>query len=163
MSDDVLDSALILAAGLGERMRPLTTHTPKPLLRCGGKRLIEWHLEALARAGFSRAIINISHLAEQFEPALGDGSRWGLRILYSHEGAIPLETGGGIWHALPLLQREQFLVVNGDVFCDVDFAHWRAPPTSLARLLLVDNPPQHPVGDFHLDKRGQVFAKAHRN
>jgi len=159
MSDDVLDSAMILAAGLGERMRPLTTHTPKPLLRCGGKRLIEWHLEALARAGFSRVIINISHLAEQFEPALGDGSRWGLTILYSHEGAIPLETGGGIWHALPVLQREQFLLVNGDVFCDVDFANWRAPPAGLARLLLVDNPPQNPEGDFHLDQVGQVFAE----
>lgn len=159
MSEALLDSAIILAAGLGERMRPLTTHTPKPLLHCGGKRLIEWHLEALARAGFSRVVINICHLAEQFEPALGDGSRWGLDIQYSHEGAIPLETGGGIWHALPALQREQFLVVNGDVVCDVDFAHWRSPATALARLMLVDNPAQHPNGDFRLDASGQVCAE----
>lgn len=161
MSGNLLDSAIILAAGRGERMRPLTTHTPKPLLTCGGKRLIEWHLVSLARAGFERVVINTSHLSEQFAPALGDGSRWGLKIYYSQEGSIPLETGGGIYHALPLLQREQFLVVNGDVFCDVDFSVWRSPITGMAKLLLVDNPSQHPHGDFSLCDTGLVTDDGH--
>lgn len=145
-----IEVAFILAAGRGERMRPLTDVTPKPLLRVGGKRLIEWHLEALAKAGVRRVVINIAHLADCFEPALGDGTRYGLSIRYSRE-AERLETGGGLLNALPLLDAPRFLLVNGDVFCDVDYARFALAPNDLAQLLLVDNPPQHPRGDFHLD------------
>ena len=109
-------SALIFAAGRGERMRPLTEHTPKPLLEAGGKRLVEWHLEALARAGIREVVLNLSHLAAQFPPALGDGSRWNLRIRYSEEGPEPLETGGGMLRALPLLGTAPFIALNGDIW-----------------------------------------------
>ena len=95
--------ALVFAAGLGERMRPLTDTTPKPLLRVGGKRLVEWHLEKLAALGVRDVVLNTSWLAAQFPQALGDGARWGLRITYAYEGRTPLETGGGMWNALPLL------------------------------------------------------------
>ncbi len=142
--------ALILAAGRGERMRPLTDATPKPLLKVGGKRLIEYHLAALARAGVREVVINTSHLAEQFPAALGDGARWGLRIQYSYEGPQPLETGGGMLHALPLLGSTPFIAVNADIYCDVDFSILPQAPAGLAHLLLVDNPPQHPDGDFVL-------------
>lgn len=145
----VVEVAFILAAGRGERMRPLTDTTPKPLLAVGGKRLIEWHLEALARAGVRRAVINTAHLAECFEPALGDGAHYGLSIRYSRE-TERLETGGGLLKALPLLDAQRFLLVNGDVFCDVDYARFALAPNDLAQLLMVDNPPQHPRGDFHL-------------
>ena len=114
--------ALILAAGLGERMRPLTDHTPKPLLSVGGKPLIAWHLEKLAACGIEEVVINISWLAERFPRALSDGADWGLRVRYSHEGQTPLETGGGMLHALPLLGDAPFLLVNGDIWTDVDFA-----------------------------------------
>jgi MurNAc alpha-1-phosphate uridylyltransferase len=148
--------ALIFAAGLGERMRPLTDHTPKPLLEVAGKPLIVWHLEKLAAAGVHYVVINTSHLAEQFPDTLGDGSRWGLRIRYAYEGATPLETGGGMLNALPLLGHEPFIAVNGDIWTDADFAALPAAPIGLAHLLLVDNPPQHPRGDFALDAHGIV-------
>lgn len=150
--------ALIFAAGLGERMRPLTDHTPKPLLPVGGKPLIEWHLEKLAAAGVHYVVINTSHLADQFPDALGDGSRWGLRIRYAYEGPTPLETGGGMLNALPLLGSEPFIAVNGDIWTDADFTALPAEPAGLAHLLLVDNPPQHPAGDFVLDAQGIVHG-----
>lgn len=148
--------ALIFAAGLGERMRPLTEHTPKPLLPVGGKPLIAWHLEKLAAAGVHYVVINTSHLAEQFPAALGDGSRWGLRIRYAYEGPAPLETGGGMLNALPLLGPEPFLVVSGDVWCDADFAALPAEPRGLAHLLMTGNPAHHPRGDFRLDAEGRL-------
>jgi N-acetyl-alpha-D-muramate 1-phosphate uridylyltransferase len=148
--------ALIFAAGLGERMRPLTDYTPKPLLEVGGKPLIVWHLEKLAAAGVHYVVINTSHLAEQFPDTLGDGSRWGLRIRYAYEGTTPLETGGGMLNALPLLGSEPFIAVNGDIWCDADFAALPSEPAGLAHLLLVDNPAQHPHGDFALDTQGIV-------
>ncbi len=152
--------ALIFAAGLGERMRPLTDHTPKPLLEAGGKPLIVWHLEKLAAADVRYVVINTSHLAGQFPAALGDGARWGLRIRYAYEGATPLETGGGMLNALPLLGREPFLAINGDVWSDVDFACLPAEPRGLAHLLMVDNPAQHPDGDFTLGDDGRLLDRA---
>lgn len=141
--------AMILAAGRGERMRPLTDHTPKPLLVAGGKPLIVHHLERLARAGFRDLAVNHAHLGDRIEAALGDGSRWGVQITYSPE-ATALETGGGIFRALPLLGPGPFLVVNGDVWTDLDFSHLALPTGNLAHLILVDNPPHHPHGDFYL-------------
>jgi MurNAc alpha-1-phosphate uridylyltransferase len=148
--------ALVFAAGLGERMRPLTDTTAKPLLQVGGKRLIEWHLEKLAAIGIDEVVINTSWLADQFPLALGDGSRWGLRIRYSYEGTTPLETGGGMWHALPLLGDAPFLLVNGDIWTDFDFAHLPAEPDGLAHLVMVDRPAQATHGDFALDRDGHV-------
>ena len=138
---------MILAAGRGERMRPLTDHTPKPLLKVGGKSLIVWHLERLAQAGFKEVVINHAHLGKQIEEALGDGSQYGLHITYSPEAAA-LETAGGIANALSLLGDAPFLVVNGDVFADVDFLLLKLQMPNLAHLVMVDNPPQHPQGDF---------------
>jgi MurNAc alpha-1-phosphate uridylyltransferase len=146
--------ALIFAAGLGERMRPLTDHTPKPLLPVGGKPLIVWHLEKLAAIDVHYVVINTSHLAEQFPETLGDGSRWGLRIRYAYEGPTPLETGGGMLNALDLLGPEPFIVVSGDVWTDASFADLPHQPTGLAHLLMVDNPAHHPHGDFRLDDQG---------
>jgi N-acetyl-alpha-D-muramate 1-phosphate uridylyltransferase len=143
-------NALIFAAGRGERMRPLTDHTPKPLLDVGGKPLIAWHLEKLAALGVRDVVINTSHLAEQFPATLGDGATWGLRIHYSYEGPQPLETGGGMLHALPLLGGEAFIAVNGDIWTDYDFTRLPRNPSALAHLVMVDNPPQHPRGDFVL-------------
>ena len=148
--------ALILAAGRGERMRPLTDHTPKPLLPVGGKPLIAWTLEKLAAAGYGQVVINTSHLAEQFHAALGDGSRWGLAIRYACEGPVALETGGGMLHALPLLGGGSFLAINGDVWCDMDLAALPVTPDGLAHLVLVDNPAHHAHGDFALDAGGLV-------
>ncbi len=142
--------ALILAAGFGTRMRPLTDITPKPLLDAGGKPLIVWHLERLAAIGVQDVAINTAHLAERFPQVLGDGSRWGLRIHYAHEGTTPLETGGGMLHALPWLGEAPFLAVNGDIWCDFDLARLDTEPRGLAQLVMVDNPPHHPEGDFHL-------------
>jgi len=145
--------AMILAAGRGERMRPLTDHTPKPLLKVGGKPLIVWHIERLAQAGFREIVINHAHLGAQIEQALGNGAQWNVSIQYSPE-AVALETAGGIANALPLLGDAAFCVVNGDVFTDYDFAqlHAQVKPVcagqALAHLVLVDNPPQHPQGDF---------------
>jgi len=146
--------ALIFAAGLGERMRPLTDYTPKPLLQAGGKPLIVWHLEKLAAAGVHYVVINTSHLAAQFPDTLGDGSRWGLRIRYAYEGPTPLETGGGMLNALPLLGAEPFLAISGDIWCDADLAGLPSEPAGLAHLLMVDNPAHHPEGDFALDAQG---------
>jgi MurNAc alpha-1-phosphate uridylyltransferase len=148
--------ALIFAAGLGERMLPLTRHTPKPLLQVGGKPLIVWHLEKLAAAGVHYVVINTSHLAEQFSDTLGDGSRWGLRIRYAYEGTTPLETGGGMLNALPLLGTEPFIAVNGDIWCDADFSTLPVEPPGLAHLLMIDNPAHHPHGDFVLDAHGTL-------
>jgi MurNAc alpha-1-phosphate uridylyltransferase len=142
--------ALIFAAGLGERMRPLTDHTPKPLLRVGGKPLIEWHLEKLATAGVRYVVINTSHLAEQFPASLGDGSRWGLRIRYAYEGPTPLETGGGMLNALPLLGSEPFIALSADIYSDYDYASLPAEPEGLAHLVMVPNPEWHAAGDFVL-------------
>ncbi|WP_137974822.1 N-acetylmuramate alpha-1-phosphate uridylyltransferase MurU [Pseudomonas sp. F(2018)] len=150
--------AMILAAGKGERLRPLTLHTPKPLVRAGGIPLIEFHVRALAAAGFSELVINHAWLGQQIEDYLGDGSRFGLRIVYSAEGE-PLETGGGIFKALPLLGEEPFLVVNGDIWTDYDFAALRRPLQGLAHLVLVDNPVHHPSGDFRLQS-GRVADAA---
>lgn len=151
--------ALIFAAGKGERMRPLTERTPKPLLAVGGKPLIEWHLEKLAAAGIVEVVINIAWLADRFEPALGDGSRWGLRLHYSYEGAEPLETGGGMLQALRWLGDEPFLAVNGDIWCDHDFASLPTQPPGLVHLVMVDNPVQHPGGDFALDDEGRLHSE----
>ncbi|MFC3650581.1 N-acetylmuramate alpha-1-phosphate uridylyltransferase MurU [Dyella humi] len=148
--------ALIFAAGLGERMRPLTNHTPKPLLQVHGKPLIVWHLEKLAAMGVNYVVINTSHLAEQFPETLGDGSRWGVRIRYAYEGTTPLETGGGMLHALPLLGPEPFLVVSGDVWTDADFGLLPTEPDGVAHLLMVDNPEHHSQGDFALDDHGKL-------
>lgn len=148
--------AMILAAGRGERMRPLTAATPKPLLRAGGKALIEYHLEALARAGMREVVVNVGHLGGQIEAALGDGGRYGVRIQYSREDAAILDTGGGILNALPLLGDAPFLVVNGDVYADYPFEQLPAAPAGLAHLVLVPNPPQHPGGDFAL-RDGRVI------
>ncbi|MFJ4344497.1 N-acetylmuramate alpha-1-phosphate uridylyltransferase MurU [Pseudomonas sp. NPDC089401] len=141
--------AMILAAGKGERMRPLTLHTPKPLVPVAGQPLIEYHLRALAGAGFTEVVINHAWLGQQIEDHLGDGSRFGLSIRYSPEGE-PLETGGGIFKALPLLGDEPFALINGDVWTDFDFARLRAPLPGLAHLVLVDNPGHHGRGDFRL-------------
>lgn len=155
--------AMILAAGRGERMRPLTDHTPKPLLPVGGKPLIVWHIERLRAAGFTELVINHAHLGRRLEDALGDGSAFGVRIAWSPE-ATALETAGGIRHALPLLGEEPFVVINGDVFCDADFAALRAATQSLraegplAHLLLVDNPAHHTEGDFRLAADGHIHA-----
>ena len=143
--------AMLLAAGRGERMRPLTDHTPKPLLAVGGRPLIAWHLAALERAGVREVIINLSWLGAQIRAALGDGREFGVQIRYSEEGSPPLETGGGIFQALPLLGPAPFLVVNGDTFTDIDLSALRLAAGADARLVLVPNPPQHPQGDFGLD------------
>lgn len=145
--------AMILAAGKGERMRPLTLHTPKPLLPVAGRALIEYHIGALAAAGITELVINHAWLGEQVEQALGDGSRYGVRIAYSAE-TEPLETGGGILKALPLLGDEPFIVVNGDIWTDYDFSRLRVSASSLAHLVLVDNPSHHPQGDFSLVEGG---------
>ncbi len=177
--------AMILAAGRGERMRPLTDFTPKPLLKVGGKPLIVWHLERLAKAGFTEIVINHAHLGEQIEQALGNGAQWSLNIQYSPE-KIALETAGGIANALHLLGDKPFLAVNGDTFTDFDFSALAAPPQAglaetyplaglvghlafpsewlgreaavincLAHLVLVNNPQQHPNGDFAIEFKSQ--------
>jgi len=145
--------AMVLAAGRGERMRPLTDAQPKPLLRVGGKRLIEYHLERLSAAGFREVVINTGWLGDKIEETLGNGGQFGLAITYSHERPEALETGGGIFNALPLLGSAPFLLVNGDVWTDIDFGALRRdpPPGSLAHLVFVRNPPQHPRGDFVLE------------
>ncbi len=153
--------AMILAAGRGERLRPLTDHTPKPLLKAGGKALIVHLIERLVSAGFDEIVINYAHLGEQFPATLGDGSRWGAKISYSPELSGGLETAGGIIHALPLLGEQPFLVVNGDIWTDMDFADFRHVLTNgnLCHLLLVPNPPQHPAGDFYLDDHNKLHAE----
>ena len=151
--------ALILAAGRGERMRPLTDATPKPLLKAGGKRLIEWQIEALARAGVQDIVINTAHHPRQFEEALGDGARYAVRLSYSREGERAedaLETLGGIVRALPLLGAGAFAVVSGDIVTGFDYRSLAGPAACIdsgaadAHLVLVDNPPFHPRGDMGL-------------
>lgn len=151
--------AMILAAGKGERLRPLTLHTPKPLVQAGGTPLIEYHIRALAKAGFTELVINHAWLGEQIEAYLGAGDRFGVSIRYSAEGE-PLETGGGIHRALPLLGDQPFAVVNGDIWTDYDFAALALPPERLAHLVLVDNPAHHPAGDFALAEGNIVEGEA---
>ncbi len=143
--------AMILAAGRGERLRPLTDTLPKPLIEVRGKPLIGWHLERLAAAGFRDVVINVSHLGDLIESAIGDGRRWEVTISWSREAA-PLETAGGIAHALSLLGAEPFLLVNADVYCEVPFAALRQIQLGgrLGHLILVPNPPFRPEGDFSL-------------
>lgn len=148
--------AMILAAGLGTRMRPLTDRCPKPLLPVAGKPLLVHHLERLAAAGIREVVINVSYRAEQIIEALGDGSAFGVAIAWSREEA-PLETGGGIHRALPLLGESPFLLVNGDIWCDLDPASLPTLDDDLAHLVLVDNPEHHPRGDFHLTPGGRVL------
>jgi MurNAc alpha-1-phosphate uridylyltransferase len=147
---------MILAAGHGKRMRPLTATTPKPLLQVGGKPLLQYHIEALVAAGLVDIVINTAWLAEQIVAFVGDGSQFGARITLSPEGT-PLETAGGILRALPLLGEGRFVVVNGDIWTDYDFASLRRiDPAVTAHLVLVPNPPQHPTGDFCLNEAGVV-------
>ncbi|WP_324779333.1 N-acetylmuramate alpha-1-phosphate uridylyltransferase MurU [Thiobacillus sedimenti] len=152
-----MKTAMILAAGRGERMRPLTDRTPKPLLVVGGKPLIVWHIERLRAAGFTHIVINHAHLGEQIEAALGNGAAFGVSIEYSRE-ASALETAGGIATALPLIGADAFAVVNGDIYCEYDFSRLAEPLALLAagrdaaHLVLVDNPAHHPQGDFVLDR-----------
>ncbi len=150
-----MKKAMILAAGRGERMRPLTDTTPKPLLEAGGKRLIEYHLQHLQQAGIEEVVINHAWLGEKIEAALGDGSRYGLQIHYSPE-AEALETAGGIIQALPLLGSAPFLVINGDIYTDYDFKRLPVRIAGAVHLVLVPNPAQHPEGDFVLNADGYV-------
>lgn len=150
--------AMILAAGKGERMRPLTLTRPKPLIEVNGRPLIEHHIQALAAAGITDLVINHAWLGDQLEAVLGDGSRLGVSIRFSAEGE-PLETGGGIFRALPLLGSEPFMLINGDIRTDVDFAALALPAGCLAHLVLVDNPVHHPTGDFGLVE-GQITLEA---
>ncbi|HKC15947.1 MAG TPA: nucleotidyltransferase family protein [Steroidobacteraceae bacterium] len=147
---------MLLAAGRGERLRPLTDLTPKPLLEVRGKPLIVWHLEALARAGVRDVVINLSWLGARIRAAVGEGGRFGLTIHYSDEPAAPLEAGGGIFQALPLLGAAPFLVVNSDTYTDIDFTRLTIAPAALAQLVLVPNPEHHPRGDFAL-QNGEVL------
>ena len=142
--------AMILAAGSGERLRPLTDSLPKPLVEINGKTLIEYHLEALSNAGFGEVVINQGHLGHMLPAALGDGSRWGLDILWSDEQPDALETGGGIFKALPMLGLSPFLVINGDIRTDYPLARLRAVKCDWAHLVMVDNPAHNPKGDFAL-------------
>ena len=161
MGADLL-KIMLLAAGRGVRMRPLTDHTPKPLLQAGGKPLIVWHIENLARAGIRDLVINHAHLGSQIETALGDGSSFGVRIRYSPENPA-LETAGGIANAMPLLGDAAFAVINSDIYCDYDFTQLPQRAAVLeergdmAHLILVNNPPQHPNGDFSL-QAGRIIT-----
>ncbi len=148
--------AMILAAGRGERMRPHTDHTPKPLLMVGGRRLIEYHLDSLVDAGITDIVINHAHLGNQIETVIGDGSNYGAKIQYSAEGDEGLETGGGIYNALPLLGDAPFIVINGDIWTDYPFQQLPESPDDLAHLVLTDNPPHNPEGDFSLHE-GRVL------
>lgn len=157
--------ALIFAAGLGERMRPLTDSTPKPLLRVAGKPLIVWHLEKLAAMGIRDVVVNTSWLAEQFPQTLGDGGDFGVRLHYSYEGPTPLETGGGMHHALAMLRDEDgaadapFIAVNGDIWTDYDFARLPRAPQGDAHLVLIDNPEHNAKGDFSLMPDGMALSE----
>lgn len=154
--------AMILAAGMGNRMRPLTLHTPKPLLEVGGKPLIVWHIEKLQKIGVQEIVINTAWLGEKLADALGDGSQFGVKILWSHEGE-GLETAGGIINALPLLGNAPFILVNGDVWTTMDFAPLLNVQLqdALAHLVLVENPVQHPQGDFTLsENKAYTFEQA---
>jgi MurNAc alpha-1-phosphate uridylyltransferase len=153
---------MILAAGRGERMRPLTEKLPKPLLEVGGHRLIEYHLAALAKHGIQDVVINLSWYGERIREALGDGKSYGLAIRYSEEGPAPLGTGGGLFEALSILGSDPFLVVNGDVWSDFSLRSLRPPKDSLAHLVMVANPEHHPEGDFGIDADGKLQASSGR-
>ena len=153
--------AMLLAAGRGERMRPLTDDTPKPLLRIGGQTLIEHHIHALAQANITELVINHAHLGEQMVQALGDGDAYGVNIQYSPETGAALETGGGIFNALPLLGDAPFIVVNADIWTDYSFTGLPHDPVGLAHLVMVDNPEHHPGGDFSLSN-GQLSRQGPR-
>jgi len=149
-SEEHLMYAMILAAGKGERMLPLSIKTPKPLLQAGGKPLIQYHIEALVAANVSRIVINTARMGEQIESWFGDGSQYGVEVYYSHEGDEPLGTGGGICRALPLLGDDPFLLVNGDVWTDFDYSTIPVNIAGQAHLIMVDNPVHNPLGDFVL-------------
>ncbi len=153
--------AMILAAGRGERMRPLTYSTPKPLLKVQKKPLLIHHLIALKEAGVSQVVINHAWLGEQIEALIGDGAKYGLQVRYSAEPAGGLETAGGIFHALPLLGSEPFIVVNGDIWCDYPFKKLPSQLEGVAHLVMVDNPAQHSKGDFSLNKRQLSLSPHH--
>src|ERR1700741_151039 len=153
---------MLLAAGRGERMRPLTDALPKPLVQVGGRALIEWHLQALARAGIRELVVNLSWLAEKLRAALGDGREFGVSIRWSDEGPVPLETGGGIFRALPLLGPEPFLVVNAAIWTDLDFGRRALEPEAHAHLVLIPTPAHHPRGDFALEGDRVVNADSGR-
>jgi len=158
--------AMILAAGRGQRMGPLTAQIPKPLLQLNGETLIGRQLRQLRKAGVRDAIVNLSYRGDQIEQALGDGTAWGMSIHYSREPEPPLETAGGIVEALPRLGPDPFLVVNADVVCDVDLAtlvNSNAPGDALGVLVLVPNPPHHRAGDYGLDASGRVTLDAPRH
>lgn len=160
--------ALIFAAGKGERMRPLTDRTPKPLLQINGKALIDYHLEKLAGAGFARVLINLAHLADAIEQHCGNGSRYGLHIDYSFEGAEPLETGGAISHAMEWFDTRPFAAISADVYTDLPFSQLAQTlpafneSDALARLWLVNNPAHHPSGDFHLQQKLNLLDRTHQ-
>lgn len=154
---------MILAAGRGERLRPLTDHTPKPLLHAGPKRLIEYLIERLVQAGLDDIVINHAYLSEQFEPLLGNGQKYRAKISYSAEPNGGLETAGGIIQALPLLGDAPFLVINGDIWTDFPFEtlhDFKLPADKQCHLVMVDNPAHHPKGDFHLDKDGLLHISS---
>lgn len=149
--------AMILAAGRGRRLRPLTDHLPKSLVEVGGRALIDWHLRALARAGFEAVVINLSWHGKQIRAHVGDGSAFGIEVRYSDEGEQALDTGGGIYHALPLLGTAPFAVINADVFTEYPLEQLRRCQPGAAHLVLVPNPEHNPEGDFAL-KAGQIAA-----
>jgi len=146
--------AMILAAGRGERMRPLTDNRPKPLLKIGSKTLIEYSIEKLVSAGFKEIVINTAYLGQQIQNYCGNGSNWGATIVYSDEGDTALETAGGIAKALPLLGKQAFLVINADIIYDYPLSKLRNTTIDQAHLVLIDNPPHHRLGDFGLNSNG---------
>ncbi len=152
--------AMILAAGRGKRLQPLTDNCPKPLIQVGGKPLIEYHIENLKKAGINQIVINVSYLADQIKKALGNGEKWGVEIIYSLESPA-LEVGGGIFNALPLLGAEPFIVVNGDIWTDYPFAQL-SQLQGLAKLVMVENPPQHQRGDFALTSDNRLIRDQSR-
>lgn len=151
--------AMILAAGRGDRMRPLTDNTPKPLLKVAGKPLIQYSIENLVQAGFTELVINVAYLGAQIMQALGDGKQFGANIVYSQEGEEGLETAGGIIQALPLLGSEPFLVINSDIVCDFPLTELRKSLTGLAHLILIPNPEHHSEGDFSLGRDGKLSVE----
>ncbi|GGA67800.1 mannose-1-phosphate guanylyltransferase [Neiella marina] len=156
----MITTAMILAAGRGERMRPLTDTMPKPMLSVGGKPLIIWHLEKLAASGVERVVINLAHLSDKIEQGLGNGEQFGVTIVYSHEQQGALETAGGIVQALPHIGDNPFWLVNGDVWTDWSFSgHHELQSGELAKLVLVNNPEHNPDGDFAIDNQGYLSAK----
>ena len=151
--------AMILAAGLGRRLHPLTETTPKPMLEVNGRPLLRHHIDRLRQAGVTELVINTARHGERIEACFGDGAAYGVDIAYSREGDSPLETGGGIFRALPLLGDSPFLVVNGDILTELDFASLLRPPAGQAHLVLVPNPPHHPQGDFVLGADGRLDCR----